>query len=445
GAVFAIERTQLYRDDKGRLRFNPPMPLDKFRAEAKRQLENILISIKAKNKVVTRNINKAKNKVTSNVIVNGEEKTIKGQIVKTPRGQLHNESIYGSYKKVVVNVEKVNASFDASKIATVSSPRYREALLARLASCGNDPKKAFTGKNSLDKNPLWLNELHTDKVPEKVKTVTYEVAFTIRKPISPDLNVDKVVDCHIKTILEDRLKEYGGDAKKAFSNLEENPIWLNKSKGIALKRVTISGVNNVEALHSKRDKDGNLCLSKDCLKQPVDFVSTSNNHHVAIYQKPILDKDKLPQTDDNGNIKYELEENIVSFYEATSRAMLGLPIIDKEFKKDEGWQFLFTMKQNEYFVFPHYDENGNMVFNPTEFSKEWFKNPDNYAIISSNLYRVQKLTSKDYFFRHHLETQVQDITKLKGVTWKRCGLQGINGIVKVRINHIGKIVSVGEY
>ena len=175
------------------------------------------------------------------------------------------------------------------------------------------------------------------------------------------------------------------------------------------------------------------------------LVSTSNNHHVAIYQKPILDKDKLPQTDDNGNIKYELEENIVSFYEATSRAMLGLPIIDKEFKKDEGWQFLFTMKQNEYFVFPHYDENGNMVFNPTEFSEEWFKNPDNYAIISSNLYRVQKLTSKDYFFRHHLETQVQDITKLKGVTWKRCGLQGINGIVKVRINHIGQIVSVGEY
>ncbi|MBO7598919.1 MAG: type II CRISPR RNA-guided endonuclease Cas9, partial [Bacteroidales bacterium] len=215
GAVFAIERTQLYRDDKGKLRFNPPMPLDKFRAEAKRQLENILISIKAKNKVVTRNINKAKNNVTSRVIVNGEEKTIKGQIVKTPRGQLHNESIYGSYRKVVVNVEKVNASFDIAKIATVASPRYREALLARLESCGNDPKKAFTGKNALDKNPLWLNDLHTDKVPEIVKTVTYEVVYTIRKPISTDLNIDNVVDSHIKTILEETLKEYGGDAKQA--------------------------------------------------------------------------------------------------------------------------------------------------------------------------------------------------------------------------------------
>ena len=445
GAVFAIERTQLYRDDKGKLRFNPPMPLDEFRAEAKRQLENILVSIKAKNKVVTRNINKAKNNVTSNVIVNGKEKTIKGQIVKTPRGQLHNESIYGSYKKVVVSLEKVNASFDAAKIATVTSPRYREALLARLESCGNDPKKAFAGKNALDKNPLWLNDLHTDKVPEIVKTVTYEVAYTIRKPISSDLNVDKVVDSHIKTILEERLKEYGGDAKQAFSNLEENPIWLNKSKGIALKRVTISGVNNVEALHSKHDKEGKLCLSEDGSKQPVDFISTSNNHHVAIYRKPILGKDNLPQTDDEGNIKYELDEKIVSLYEATSRAMLGLPIIDKEYKKEDGWQFLFTMKQNEYFVFPEYNENDECVFNPKDYDESWFKNAENYSIISPHLFRVQKITTKDYFFRHHLETIVQDAKPLKGVTWKRCGLLGIDGIVKVRINHIGQIVAVGEY
>ena len=434
GAVFAIERTQLYRDDKGKLRFNPPMPLDEFRAEAKRQLENILVSIKAKNKVVTRNVNVFKTK------------SGKKQVVQlTPRGQLHNESIYGSYKKVVVNVEKVNASFDAKKIATVTSPRYREALLARLESYGNDPKKAFTGKNALDKNPLWLNDLHTDKVPDKVKTVTYEVAYTIRKPISSDLNVDKVVDSHIKTILEERLKEYGGDTKQAFSNLDENPIWLNKSKGIALKRVTISGVNNVEALHSKHDKDGKLCWSKDGLKQPVDFVSPSNNHHVAIYRKPILGKDNLPQTDDDGNIKYELDEKIVSFYEATSRAMLGLPIIDREYKKEEGWQFLFTMKQNEYFVFPEYDENGECVFNPKEYDESWFKNTENYSIISPHLLRVQKLATKDYFFRHHLETTVQDAKPLKGVTWKRCGLQGLGNIVKVRINHIGQIVSVGEY
>ena len=34
---------------------------------------------------------------------------------------------------------------------------------------------------------------------------------------------------------------------------------------------------------------------------------------------------------------------------------------------------------------------------------------------------------------------------LKDMTWKRCGLGGIVGMVKVRVNHIGRIVSVGEY
>ena len=65
--------------------------------------------------------------------------------------------------------------------------------------------------------------------------------------------------------------------------------------------------------------------------------------------------------DENGDIVYELDENVVSFYEATTRATLGLPIIDKDYKKEEGWQFQFTMKQNEYFVFPRYDADGNMA------------------------------------------------------------------------------------
>ena len=93
-AVYAIEKKELYRDNHGKLRFNPPMPLDEFRAEAKRQLENTLISIKAKNKVVTRNINKAKNNVTSEITDKyGNKKTIKGQLTLTPRGQLHLETI----------------------------------------------------------------------------------------------------------------------------------------------------------------------------------------------------------------------------------------------------------------------------------------------------------------------------------------------------------------
>lgn len=40
-----------------------PMPLAQFRAEAKRHLENLLVSIKAKNKVITSNVNRTKKKM----------------------------------------------------------------------------------------------------------------------------------------------------------------------------------------------------------------------------------------------------------------------------------------------------------------------------------------------------------------------------------------------
>lgn len=464
-AIYAIEKKELYRDLHGKLRFIPPMPLNEFRAEAKRQLENTLISIKAKNKVVTRNINKAKNNVISEIIdKEGNKKTVKGQLTLTPRGQLHEETVHGVIKRYAPEKVKINAHFGESKIKCVVDKRYKCALLDRFLKYEKDPKRAFAGKNSLDKNPVWLNESHTEKVPNEV--VLFEFVYTKRKEVSYEnfgksgnkkldkegviKALNKIIDKKTRDILIKRFEEYGFDAQTAFSNLTENPIWLNQEKGIAIKRVTITGISNGEPLHDKRDKDGNLILDEKGNKQPVDYVNTGNNHHVAIYRKPKLDKNNQPVLDENGDIIYELDEKIVSFYEATSRAMLGYPIIDKEYKKDKGWQFLFTMKQNEYFVFPRYetivDENGNVqqikTFDPKDID---LLNPDNYAEISPNLFRVQKISTKDYVFRHHLETMVQDNAKLKGTTWKRYGLNGIENIVKVRVNHVGQIVSVGEY
>ncbi|MDD2953204.1 MAG: type II CRISPR RNA-guided endonuclease Cas9 [Parabacteroides sp.] len=405
-----------------------PMPLGQFRAEAKFHLENLLVSIKAKNKVVTTNVNRIKKK-------NG---TYEKQ-QQTPRGQLHLETIYGGHKRYATELEKVNASFDTSKIETVSRQDYRNALLKRLEAFGNDPKKAFTGKNTLEKNPIYLDRAQTIQVPDRVQTVKLETIYTIRKPIDPDLNVDKVVDAKIHSILKQRLEEYGGDAKKAFVNLDENPIWLNKEKGISIKRVSIRGINNAQSLHVKKDKNGNPILDENGKQIPVDFVNTGNNHHVAIYRKPVLDKKGKVMFDEDGNLMYELDEVVVSFFEAVTRANLGLPIIDKGYRKSEGWQFLFSMKQNEYFVFP----NEKTGFNPKEID---LLDPDNYAVISPNLFRVQKFSTKYYVFRHHLETIIEDKKELQEITWKRItSLAKIDRMVKVRINHIGQIVSVGEY
>ncbi|WP_308603824.1 type II CRISPR RNA-guided endonuclease Cas9 [uncultured Fibrobacter sp.] len=420
-----------------------PIPLNEFRAEAKRQLENILISIKAKNKVVTRNINISKKKGGLNKIVQ-----------QTPRGQLHKETVYGRYQEEILKMEKVDAKFTAEKIESVCNGKYREALKTRLAKFSGDPKVAFAGKNALSKNPLYWNG--TQIVPEKVKTKTYQTTYTIRKKISPDLKIDKVVDVKIRELLQKRLEEYKGNAKAAFAEqeMEQNPIWQNKEKGIAIKYVTIFGIDSAKSLHIKHDHLGREILDSEGNKIPTDFVSTGNNHHVAIYRFPKLDKKGNSETDEQGNPIYELEEKVVSFFEATARANAGLSIIDREYKKDEGWQFMFTMKQNEYFVFPKYEkyiddageEKERMVFNPQEHDEAWYKDPANYAEISPNLFRVQKFSSKDYFFRHHLETKIEDRTELKEITWKRIkALDKLAFVLKVRINHIGQIVAVGEY
>lgn len=412
-SIYGIEQKELSRDSHGKLRFVPPMPLNEFRSEAKKHLEDILVSIKAKNKVMTKNPNKTK-------CAKGKTKTT---LQLTPRGQLHNETIYGRIRQYATKEERVGSAFNAEKIATVANKRLREALAARLRQFNGDPKKAFTGQNSLEKKPIYLDAAHTVCVPPKVKTVTLEPTYTLRKEVNKDLNVEKVIDPHIRRILKERLKEYNNNAKEAFSNLEENPIWLNKERGIAIKRVTISGVSNAIALHDKHDHHGKKLLDSEGRPMPTDFVSTSNNHHVAIFR------------DAEGN----LQEHIVSFFEATMRASQHLPVIERNYNKELGWQFLFTMKQNEYFVFP----NEKTGFNPNETD---LLDPKNYAEISRNLFRVQKLSSRYYVFRHHLETTVEEKKELLGEKWKRItAINKLNNIVKVRVNHIGQIVAVGEY
>jgi CRISPR-associated endonuclease Csn1 len=412
--IIGIETKYLEKDKNNKLRFKKPMP--NFREEAKKQLESILISYKAKNKVVTKN---------KNITKKGNGTNQKIQL--TPRGQLHKETVYGKLQQYVTKEEKVNANFTAEYINKVAKRQYRDALMARLLENDNDPEKAFTGKNILTKNPIYLDKEKTISVPEKVKIVWLEDDYTIRKDITPDLKIEKVIDVGLKTILQNRLNEFGGDPKKAFVNLDENPIWQNASKEIAIKRVTISGVSNAQALHTKKDHFGNEILDKNNKPIPVDFVSTGNNHHVAIYR------------DDKGN----LQEEVVSFYDAVTRMNLGLSIINKNHEK--GWKFLFSMKQNEFFIFP--SDN----FNPHEMD---LLNPNNYHLISPNIFRVQTLsivkygnsTIRDFKFRHHLETTVEDKKELTNITYRQIkSLQPLNDIVKVRVNHLGQIVQLGEY
>ena len=386
-------------------------PTSNFREISKQHLESIFISFKSKNKVVTKNKNRTKT---------ASKNQVTERIQLTPRGRLHKESVYGKIKTEVIKLEKVNGRFDREKVDHVTNPTVKQALLNRLAAFDNDPKKAFSGKNALVNSPVYLNESRTKCVAEYVKVKSYETYYTIKKPISPELKLDKIIDKRIKKVLEERLKQYDGDKKAAFSDLSKNPVWLNKPKGISIKRVTIKGIAKAEPLRTKKNHIGETIYGPDLLPQQTDFVSTGNNHHVAIY------KDQ----------KGILHEKLVSFYQAVAAVNIGKPVIDNTFNKDKGWTFLFTLKQNEMFVFP------SANFDPNQID---LLDARNASVISKHLYRVQKVTSKDYFFRHHLETTVSDDTALKETTFKRLGPKGLARVIKIRLNHLGEIVHIGEY
>ncbi len=415
--IYGIEQkeTEIKVDNNGNKKRKFKLPIPNFRNDAKKHLEEVLISFKAKNKISTKNKNKTKTKTGINT-----------KIELTPRGQLHKETVYGSRKIPVYKLEKIGPKLDINRIKLIENKNIRKAIETRLAENDNDPKKAFTGANNLDKKPIFLNAEMTVQVPQEVQLKWYENEYTIRKEVNPDnfkdyKNIEKIVDLKVRGLLSERLKSFNGNAKEAFSNLDKNPIWLNQERGIEIKRITITGVSNAEPLHTKNDHLGRPILDKNGNKIPVDFVSTGNNHHVAIY------------SDDKGN----LQEKVVSLFEAIQRVNQELPVIDKAYNNEIGWHFLFTMKQNEYFVFPSND------FDPNEID---LKNPNNCKIISPNLYRVQKLATKNYMFRHHLETSVKENKLLVSVAYFNIqNTSPLFNLVKVRINHIGQIIHVGEY
>lgn len=395
--------THRVEDDKGnsKRRFIKPMP--RFRSEAKKHLEAILVSFKAKNKVVTRNVNKTK-----------KDGGYNSSLELTPRGQLHKETIYGKSKRPKEKLTKITKNLTVAEAQEIIHFGQRELVLKHLETFKNNPKIAFDTK-TLKKHPLVWNE-------EPLKEVQcFEEIYTIRKDIAPGLKLDKVVDEGIRDILKKRKEAYGGNDKEAFSDLDKNPIWQNKEKGIAIKRVTVTGVSNAESLHFKKDHLGAEILDKNKQPIPVDHVSLGNNHHVAIYE------------DDKG----KLQEKVISLYEAVERARQKVSIIDKDYNTHLGWQFKFTMKQNEMFVFPSEE------FNPLDVD---LMDEKNATLINKHLFRVQKIATKNYFFRHHLETELIDVKQTRAITWESIrSTEPLRNLVKVRLNHIGKIVQIGEY
>lgn len=402
----------MHRDDQGNWVFNPPMQIGRLRAEVKQQLEQMLIYHQASSKVTTPNVNITKSK---------KKKEGNKQVLLTPRGKLHDDTFYGCVRLPQPEILAVDKTFDELKIATVTKEKYRKALLYRLRQYDNNPKDAFTGKNALDKNPVWMDEEHTREVPLRVKCLQIKTVYTKRVAVNEDLNVENVVNEEIKQKLKQRLAEYDGKTKEAFSNLEENPIWFNKEKGICIKSVIVKAtdVKDPIPLHKQRDRNGMIVSDSNGEHVSVDFVKSNNNHHADIY------------VDANGN----LQEKMVSFFEAVQKTCNHQSITDETYRADEGWRYLLSVQRYDYFILPDI-ENG---FNPLAID---VCAPENYAIICPHLYRVQTVSSLDYRMRLHIDATNNSSNVLKGVTIKRIrSLSNLIGSVKVYVDRLGRITS----
>ena len=235
-----------------------------------------------------------------------------------------------------------------------------------------------------------------------------------------------VIDSKVKRILEDRLSKFGGKPKEAFKDVVKGDKTLKWYEDEGLER-PIRSVRCLTGLSAvvpvKKDENGT----------DIGFVKPGNNHHVAIY----VDADGKGQ------------EHVCTFWNAVERKKYGLPIIIKDANEvwdkitmagddvypqsflnllpKPDWTLKLSMQQNEMFIL-------GMEEDEVKFAIE----SKDYKLLSEHLYRVQKLSSSDYNFIHHLETDVQKKTMSKRIA----SLKGLFALkpFKVRIDCLGNII-----
>jgi CRISPR-associated endonuclease Csn1 len=312
-------------------------------------------------------------------VVSRRKNKVGNQLRLEPRGPLHEESVYGLIKRVVDKPVKLNAKFKIEDVENIVSGKHKKLVKERLAAFDNNPAIAF---NKLNKNPIWISEEHKNALTEvKVYEYTTAIKYKLNESFK-EKDAEYIIDKAIKNLVKERFKEKGANALK---DLENNPILFN---GKPVKSVRCyAEVTAYEVL--KFDKEKN---------KPKSVVKPGNNHHVTIC------------ADENGK-QYEFK--VVTFWEAVANSKLGLPVFSKP--NGPNHKMICTLQENEI-----------------------VKVPDK-ALINS-YYRVQKITSGNYWFMNIFNT-VRD----ESLTGKKVGTAiqfsaGSFNAKKIKVNILGKIV-----
>lgn len=207
--------------------------------------------------------------------------------------------------------------------------------------------------------------------------------FTVKYPLDhPSMKPENIVDPTIRALVQKRVAERGKDAFK-------DPLY--SAEGMEIKSVRC---------YTSLSENGVVPVKYDEAGRPIGYAKKGNNHHIAIYQ----DKDG------------QYQEMVVSFWDAVERKRYGVPVVitnphevwDILLNKDlpqeflaklpnDNWQFVLSMQENEMFVLGLEDDEFNEAIERQD-----------YAALNKHLYRVQKISHREYTFRYHTETKVDD-------------------------------------
>ena len=283
------------------------------------------------------------------------------------------------------------------------SHRKQRKVLNRRMSITEKNGKTFKNLGLEARGPL-----HKETVFGKRKNYTEEEAFHVRKPIESletQKQIDKVVDPAIRKVILARVELMGGFDQKG--KVPKNCFVENDENGNPKPTVFLKNKNGKPVPVLKVRIRENIGRAERLKMSTNQFVNPQNNHHVLIYM------------DFDNNMK----EDVVTFWTAAERVKQGLPVVQLP---EDGKEIHTTMQINDMFILG-VDNIDSLT--PLE--------------INRHLFRVQKFTSGDYYFRKHIESTRdgklgEAFQYIKGFGSGKTGWKTFNPI-KASINCIGQL------
>ncbi len=295
--------------------------------------------------------------------------------------------------------------FDAEKAVDkilISHKRISNDITIRYT------KVEKNGKTYMNKGVAARGQLHKETVFGK-RNFNGDEAFHVRKSIdslTTEKQLEKVVDEIIRKLIHKRIQELGGFVKGA---IPANAFFIVDENGLKQPQIFLPNKNGSPVPILKIRMKENFSGAEKLKDNVNQWVNPRNNHHVLIYK------------DEKGNLK----EEVVTFWTVVERKRIG----DSVYKLPiEGKEIVATLHINDMFL---------LGLNEDEIN---WKKPD-YEILRESLYRVQKFTSGDYYFRMAKTSSIQNMEEKQQINSFGFGKNGwsTHNPIKVKISVSGKI------